>query len=78
MKLKSAYRYSSDRVFGVATAVEIQCSDDRDGIAETALATANKTAEFVGALVDRLHRSGVLKDRDILELLIEFEEAEER
>ena len=38
-------------------------------IAESALRTAEQTAEFLGLLTKTLHESGVLSDQNILDLL---------
>lgn len=60
----------------ISQAIACDCDDHRDGIAETAAASARKTGELLGQLVERLHDRGLLSDSDILELLPGWQKAE--
>jgi hypothetical protein len=74
MKLKRFGRGSS---YSIADAVANTCWDDRDGVSETALATARATSEKLGELIELLHNKNLLTNKEVLSLLSCFEEEEE-
>lgn len=55
--------------YSISNAVTHHCYDDRDGIAETALATARKTSELVGNLIELLHKKNLLDDAEVVGLI---------
>ena len=78
MKLVSSYKWASQRVKSIQDAVVGECIDGESReIAESALRTAEQTAEFLGLLTKTLHESGVLSDRNILDLFDNAYEAAE-
>jgi len=67
VKLTREYHTPSET--SIAHAVDDHCYDTRDGSVETALATARKTAEFIGVLTETLFDNGMLLEADILRML---------
>ena len=53
----------------IATATELECVSDDDGIAENAMTTAENTARMLGRLIECLHTSGKISDDDVCSIL---------
>ena len=68
-------RPNKDRRYTIAEAVERECSPDRDGELERTRDAVNKAIEKLGQLMQELHESGALKDKQIETLLPSFERA---